>query len=116
MGSGAQSTEGYIQWAIEPILTYGAPVWEKALTKQNNLRKYQRVQRMMNIKTAKAFRTLSYETSRVLAAVRPIRLAVEEKLRTYKATHNNIEYDAPLQVRYWPDPVEIPIRAPTDTK
>jgi hypothetical protein len=30
--------------AIEPILTYGAPIWEKALTKQNNLRKYQRVE------------------------------------------------------------------------
>jgi hypothetical protein len=30
--------------AIEPILTYGAHVWEKALTKQNKLRKYQQVQ------------------------------------------------------------------------
>ena len=67
-------------------------------TKQNNLRKYQRVQRMMNIKIAKAFRTLSYEASCVRAGVRPIRLAVQEKVRTYKATHN-IEYDAPLEVR-----------------
>jgi len=33
--------------AIEPILTYGTPVWEKALIKQINLRKYQRVQRMI---------------------------------------------------------------------
>jgi 4-alpha-glucanotransferase len=66
--------------AIEPILTYGAPVWEKALTKQRKLRKYQRVQRMMNIKIAKAFRTLSYEASCVLAGVRPIRLAIEEKV------------------------------------
>ena len=56
--------------ANEPILTYGAPIWEKALTKQNNLRKYHRVQRMMNIKIAKAFRTLSYEASCILAGVR----------------------------------------------
>jgi hypothetical protein len=100
---------------IEQILSYGAPVWEKAITKQYNLRKYQVVERMMNIKVTKALRTLSYEASCVLTAVRPIRLAVEEKVRTYKATHNNIEYDAPLEERYWPHPVEIPlIRAPTE--
>jgi len=99
-GSGHRALKVIYNGAIEPILTYGAPVWEKALTKQNNLRKYQRAQRVMNIKIAKAFRILSYETSCVLAGVRPIRLAVEEKVRTYKATHNNIEYDAPLEVRY----------------
>jgi len=70
---------------------------------------------MMNIKMPKAFRTLSYEASCVLAAVRPIRHAVEEKVRNYTATHNNIEYDAPLEVRYWPHSVEMPlIGAPTE--
>ena len=69
----------------------------------------------MNIKIANAFRTLSYEASYVLAGVRPIRFAVEEKVRTYKATQNNIECDAPLEVRYWSYPTEIPlIRAPTE--
>jgi ribonuclease HI len=34
---------------------------------------------------------------------------------TYKATHNNTKYDAPLEVRYWPHPAEIPlIRAPPE--
>ena len=70
---------------------------------------------MMNIKIAKVFRTLSYETPCVLAAVRPIQLAVEEKICTYTATHNNIKYDEPLEVRYWPHPVEMTlIRAPTE--
>ena len=58
----------------------------------------------MNIKIAKAFRTLSFEASCVLAGVRPIRLAIEEKVRTNK---NNIEYEAPLDVRYRPHPAEI---------
>jgi Holliday junction resolvasome RuvABC endonuclease subunit len=53
------------------------------LNKTKNL-KYQQVQRMMNIKIAKAFRTLSYEASCVLAGVRPNLLAIEEKVRTYK--------------------------------
>ena len=114
-GLGHQVLKVIYNGAIEPILTYGAPLWEKALTKQNNLRQCQRVQRMMNIKIAKAFRTLSYEASCILAGVHPIRLAVEEKVRTYKTTHNNIKYDAPLEVRYWPHPAEIPlIRAPTE--
>jgi len=73
------------------------------------MRQYQRVQRMMNIKIAKAFKTLSYEASCVLARVRPIRLAIEEKVQTYKAPHNNIKYDAPLEVRYWPHPAEKPL-------
>lgn len=101
--------------AIEPVLTYGAPIWEKALTKQNNLRKYQRVQRLMNIKIAKAFRTLSYDASCVIAGVLPIRLVIEEKVRIYRATHKNMEYDAPLEVIHWPHPAEEPlIRAPME--
>ena len=44
--------------AIEPILTHGAPVLEKDLKKQNDFRKFQRIQRMMNIKISKAFRTV----------------------------------------------------------
>jgi len=58
-GVGHRALKVIYSGAIEPILTCGAPIWEKALTKQNNLRKYHRVQRMMNIKIAKAFRTLS---------------------------------------------------------
>jgi len=58
------------------------------------------MQRIRNIKIAKTFRTLSYEASCVLAGIRPIRLVVEEKIRTYKATHKNVEYYAPLEVRY----------------
>jgi hypothetical protein len=74
-GRGYQALKVIYSGAIEPILTYGAPIWEKALTKQNNMKKYQRVQ-TTNIKIAKTFRTLSYEASCVLAGVRPIRLAI----------------------------------------
>jgi hypothetical protein len=69
----------------------------------------------MNIKIAKATRTLSYKASCVLAGVLPIQLPIEGKVRTYKASHNNIEYDAPLEVRHWLHPAEIPlIRAPPE--
>ena len=40
-GMGHRAQKVICSGAIEPILTYEAPIWEKALTKQNNLRKYQ---------------------------------------------------------------------------
>jgi hypothetical protein len=80
-GMGHRALKVIYSDAVEPILTCGAPIWEKALTKQNNLKKFQQVQRMMNIKTAKAFRTLSYEASCVLAGILPIWLAIEGKRR-----------------------------------
>jgi hypothetical protein len=43
-GIGHQALKVIYSGAIEPILPYGAPVWEKALTKHNNLSKYQRIQ------------------------------------------------------------------------
>ena len=76
-GMGHRALKVIYGGAIEPKLTYGAPIREKVLTKQNNPRKYQRIQRMMNTKIAKAFRTLSYEASCVLAGVRPTQLATE---------------------------------------
>jgi len=41
--------------------------------------KYQNIQ---------SIQTLSCEASCVMAGVRPIQLAIEEKVRTYKVTHN----------------------------
>ena len=67
---------------------------------------------MMNIKITKACRTLSYEASCVLAGNRPIWLAVEGKACNYRATHNNNEFDAPLEVNQWPHPAEIPSLKP----
>ena len=44
-----------------PLLLYGAPVWAEAMKIEYNRVKYIRVQRLMNIKMAKAFRTTSSE-------------------------------------------------------
>ena len=71
------------------VLTYGAPVWDEALIKQINLRVLQRTQRLINIKIAKAFRTISFEASCVKVGVPPIGIVIEGKVRTYKATRNN---------------------------
>jgi hypothetical protein len=45
--------------AIPPLMLYGAPVWIKAMKKNCNRTLYNRVQQLMNIKIAKAYRTTS---------------------------------------------------------
>jgi hypothetical protein len=64
-----------------PFMTYGSTVWEEAVSKTGNLVKLQRVQRLINIKIAKVYRTVSFEASCVLAGVPPIGIVIEERAR-----------------------------------
>ena len=49
--------------------------------KKRKLRMLQRVQRLINIKIAKAYRTVSFEASCMMAGVAPIGIVTEEKAR-----------------------------------
>jgi hypothetical protein len=49
----------------------------------------QRVQRLINIKILKAYRTLSVEAPCIMAGVPPIRIVIEEKTRLYEIKHNS---------------------------
>ena len=63
----------------------------------------------MNIKIAKAYRTVSYEASCVIAGIRPIQ-TIEQQVQIYMTTKdNNLDYDAPLEVRNWRHPAELAI-------
>jgi len=68
-------------------MTYGAPVWEKAVTKQGYLRKMQSVQRLINIKIAKAYRTISFAASCLMAGVPTIGIVIMGKVQLYKRKH-----------------------------
>jgi hypothetical protein len=65
----------------------------------------QRVQRLINIKIAKAYRTNSFEASCVMAGVPPIGLVIEEKANRYIIKYNP-KSDWPLPVTEWPHPTE----------
>ena len=44
----------------------------------------------------------------MIAGVQPIQITMDQKIQTYIATKiNNVEYDAPLELRYWRHPAEI---------
>jgi hypothetical protein len=63
---------------------------------------------MINIKIAKAYRTISFEASCMMAGVPPIGIVIEEKARLYRIKHNvkQSEYkcDAPLPAKEWSHP------------
>ena len=69
--------------AILPLLMYGAPVWIEALEKECNKTVYNRVQRLINIKIAKAFRTKSSEALCTVTGLTAIVIRAEEAAKLY---------------------------------
>jgi len=89
-------------------MTYGAPVWKEAVTKQRFIRMMQSAQRLINIKIAKAYRTISYEASCVMAGVSPIGIVIVGMVQLYKRKHGlesrEHECDMPMPFNKWPYP------------
>jgi hypothetical protein len=54
---------------ILPLLTYGAPVWIDAMKYGHNRQKYITVQRLINIRMAKTYRTMSSEALCILTGM-----------------------------------------------
>jgi hypothetical protein len=107
-GLGHKALNTINEGAVVPILTYGAPIWIEAIWKNRNLTKYKRIQRLVNMKIAKAYQTVSYDASCMIAGVRPIQIKKKKKVQTCMTTKiSNLEYDALLEVRYWRHPAEL---------
>ena len=89
------------------------PVWEGAITKHKYLQKLQSAQRLINIKIAKAYRTISFEVSCVMARVPPIGLVIERKVQMYNRKlgldNSDIVCDMPLPINEWPHPARLVI-------
>ena len=67
--------------AIPPLLTYGAPVWRDAMNYEHNRNKYIRVQSLINIRMAKAYRTTSSEAFCMTTGMTPIHIKLEEVVK-----------------------------------
>ena len=65
-------------------MTYGVPVWIKALEKECNRKIYNRVQRLINIKIVKAYRTTSNEALCTLTGLNPTVKQAEEKAKIFQ--------------------------------
>ena len=65
--------------AILPLLLHGAPIWYKATDIASNKLKLIREQRLINIKIAKAYRTVSNEALCSLTGLTPITIKIQEE-------------------------------------
>jgi len=99
---------------ILPLLLYGAPVWSKAMEKESYKYKLISVQRLINIKMAKAYRTVSNEALCVLTGMAPIDIKIEEAAKLYRltrgSTKDNEQFDRDTDVKHWQHPAETNIR------
>jgi hypothetical protein len=87
--------------AILPLFLYEAPVWIVALEYEYNRLKYVRVQRLINIRMAKTFRTSS-ETLCILTGITPIILKAEEMVKKYSSERKrkpNTLFDSEVELK-----------------
>jgi hypothetical protein len=77
--------------AILPFLLYGAPVWNETLKYKHNRLKYIRVQRLINLRIAKAYHTVSKEALCILTGLIPIDVKIAEESQLYHLTKGNKE-------------------------
>ena len=69
--------------AILPLMLYGAPVWIDAIKYEHNRQKYMRVQRLINLRMAKAYRTTPSEALCTLTEITPIIISTEVAVKQY---------------------------------
>jgi ribonuclease HI len=95
---------------ILPLLLYGAPVWIKVMELESCKTKLIRVQRLINIKMAKAYRTVSNEALCILTGMTPIAIKIQEAAQLYNLTKGNTseeaQIDSNMAVKHWLHPAE----------
>jgi len=69
---------------IQPFLLFCAPVWAEILEKTSHRKTLTRVQRLINIKIAKAYRTVSNEALCIITGLTHIHIKIKETAEVYK--------------------------------
>ena len=76
--------------AILPQMLYAAPVWVESINKECNRAKFIRVQRLICLRIAKAYRRISQEALCILTGLTPINIKAEEVATLYNITTGEI--------------------------
>jgi hypothetical protein len=93
---------------ILPLVLYGAPVWIDAMERKCNKIIYSRVQRLMNMKITKVYRTISYEALCILTGTIPIEINAEETATLFRITRDrhNHQLDHEAEPKHWAHPAD----------
>ena len=92
--------------AILPTISYGAPIRIECLERKHNVAQLKRVQRPINIKIARAYRTTSHEALCVLTGITPIQIELRSQAKVYSITRGKAQIDAPKYYRKWTHPAK----------
>jgi len=96
--------------AVLPLLMYGAPICSEAMKYEHNRQKYVRVQRLINLKMARAYLTTSNEALCILTGTTPIILKLEGVVKQYtfrdKQQQQPINLDYEVEYRLSPHPAK----------
>jgi hypothetical protein len=69
---------------IQPLLLYGAPVWAETVEKASQRKKLINVQRLINIKIAKTYRTVSNDALCIITGLTPVHIKIQEMAELYR--------------------------------
>ena len=90
------------------------------MEKESYKSKLIRVQRLINIKIAKVYRTVSHEALCILTGMTPIDIKIEEAVQIYYTTRGNINdkihFERDTSVRKWQHPADAFIRVLKEDK
>ena len=90
---------------ILPLILYGAPVWKSVLDNTSYKAKIIRIQRLINIRIAKAYRTVSSDALCVITGIIPINIKIEEIAKYYECIKGNGNLiDREMEVKHWTHP------------
>jgi hypothetical protein len=90
---------------ILPLILCGAPVWKSALDNACYKAKIIRIQRLINIRKAKAYRTVSNEALCVITGIIPINIKIVATAKYYECMKGNGNMiDREMEVKHWTHP------------
>jgi ribonuclease HI len=90
---------------ILPLMLYGAPVWNSVLKRQCYKAKLIRIQRLINLRMAKAYRTVSNEALCIINGITPINIKIAEIGKLYDITKGGkYQYDREMEKENWNHP------------
>jgi len=93
--------------AILPLLLYGAPVWKVVLNSPCYKDKLVKIQRLINIKIAKAYHTVSNKALCIITGLMPINVKIEEATKYYAITKGEgYLYDREMDIKNWIHPAK----------
>jgi len=100
-GAEAHGTETIYAGGILPLILYGTPVWKGASDITCYKTKLIRIQRLINIRIAKAYRTVSNEALFVITGLIPINIKIEEAAKYYECIkgQGNL-FDRKMEVKH----------------